>query len=113
MALATSETSARVGRGLSVMLSNIWVAMMVGLACLLQCVTISFWMRGILDRGNSMPRSPRATMITSAAATMEWILSTASRSSILATTGGSAPCRWSSRWTFCTASASRMKLTAT
>ena len=42
-ALATSEASARVGRGLETMLSSIWVAHITGLPCRLHFAISIFW----------------------------------------------------------------------
>ena len=42
-ALATSVTSALVGRGLRIMESNIWVAVITGLLASLHLRIISFW----------------------------------------------------------------------
>mmetsp|Transcript_5899 Transcript_5899/g.17789 ORF Transcript_5899/g.17789 Transcript_5899/m.17789 type:complete len:233 (+) Transcript_5899:597-1295(+) len=69
-AFATSEHSARVGRGLLIMLSSICVATMTGLPALLQVLIIIFWARKTFSGGISMPRSPRATMTASQASTM-------------------------------------------
>ena len=45
MAFATSEISARVGRGLTIMLSSIWVAVTMGLPKEKERSMMSFWMR--------------------------------------------------------------------
>ena len=45
-ALATSETSARVGRGLRIMESSIWVAVMTGLPAMVVALIIFFWRMG-------------------------------------------------------------------
>ena len=66
IALATSETSARVGRGALIMLSSIWVAVMTGLPCRLASRISRFCTSGTCSNGSSTPRSPRATMIASA-----------------------------------------------
>ena len=66
IALATSVTSARVGRGLRIMESSICVAVMTGLYALLHFWMISFWMVGQTSGATSTPRSPRATMMPSA-----------------------------------------------
>mmetsp|Transcript_10847 Transcript_10847/g.32018 ORF Transcript_10847/g.32018 Transcript_10847/m.32018 type:complete len:263 (+) Transcript_10847:481-1269(+) len=65
MAVATSEHSARVGAGESIMLSSICVATITGLPCLRHSSMISFWTMGTSSGGISTPRSPRATMIPS------------------------------------------------
>mmetsp|Transcript_27663 Transcript_27663/g.65875 ORF Transcript_27663/g.65875 Transcript_27663/m.65875 type:complete len:222 (+) Transcript_27663:788-1453(+) len=64
-ALATSVTSARVGRGLTTIDSSIWVAVMTGLPAMLHLRMIIFCARYTSWMGISMPRSPRATMIPS------------------------------------------------
>merc|ERR1719221_1129144 len=64
-ALATSEHSARVGRGLTIIDSSICVAVMTGLPEMLASRIIIFWARKTFSGGISMPRSPRATMMPS------------------------------------------------
>mmetsp|Transcript_4303 Transcript_4303/g.11017 ORF Transcript_4303/g.11017 Transcript_4303/m.11017 type:complete len:209 (-) Transcript_4303:482-1108(-) len=64
-ALATSDTSARVGRGLLVMDSSIWVAQMMGLPARLHLAIIIFCATKTFSAGISMPRSPRATITPS------------------------------------------------
>merc|ERR1719353_2406670 len=59
-ALATSETSARVGRGLVVIDSSICVAQMIGLPARLHLAIIIFCAMNTFCAGISMPRSPRA-----------------------------------------------------
>ena len=61
-ALATSETSARVGRGFLAMLSSIWVAVTTRLPREMQVLITLFWISGSSSNGTSTPRSPRATM---------------------------------------------------
>jgi hypothetical protein len=63
--VATSETSARVGIGLSIIDSSIWVATITGLAAARHLRTSRFWIGGTFCTGSSTPRSPRATMIPS------------------------------------------------
>ena len=62
MALAMSVTSALVGRGLSIMLWSIWVAMITGFFLSLHFLTISFCISGMRSAGISTPRSPLATI---------------------------------------------------
>ena len=83
-ALATSDTSARVGRGLRIMESSIWVAVMTGRPARVPALIIFFWRMGTSWAGISTPRSPRATMMPSEAAMMASRFSTPSRFSILA-----------------------------
>ena len=67
MALATSDVSARVGRGAWTIDSSIWVAVITGFPCRLASRMIFFWIRGTSSNGSSTPRSPRATMMASEA----------------------------------------------
>ncbi len=83
-ALATSETSARVGRGLRIIESSICVATMTGLATSRHLAMSRFCAIGTAAASVSMPRSPRATMMASTASTMASRFSSASRFSILA-----------------------------
>mmetsp|Transcript_10821 Transcript_10821/g.33820 ORF Transcript_10821/g.33820 Transcript_10821/m.33820 type:complete len:216 (+) Transcript_10821:1263-1910(+) len=64
-ALATSEASARVGRGAPVMDSNICVAVITGFPAALHLRMISFCAKTTFSIGISMPKSPRPTMIPS------------------------------------------------
>ena len=66
-ALATSEASARVGAGLVIIDSSIWVATMTGLALSRALLMTSFCRNGTSSSGHSTPRSPRATMNASKA----------------------------------------------
>ena len=91
-ALATSEASARVGRGAEIIDSSIWVATMTGLAWSLACSTIRFWAIGTCSSGSSTPRSPRATMIPSKASTISGSASMAWGFSIFAISGSRTPC---------------------
>ena len=84
--LATSFTSARVGRGVVIMLSNICVAIITGFEAALHFFTIIFCSKGTSSRGISTPKSPRATIIASETAMISSIFSIASGFSILATT---------------------------
>ena len=67
IALATSDDSARVGRGFLIMLSSIWVAQTIGFPARLQRPMHIFCARKIFSVGISMPRSPRATITPSVA----------------------------------------------
>ena len=64
-AVATSETSARVGTGELIIDSSIWVATTTGLPARRAARVICFWMPGTFSSGISTPRSPRATMSAS------------------------------------------------
>ena len=64
-ALATSLTSARVGDGDWIIDSSIWVAVMTGRPISTQWRTIRFWRCGTSSSGQSIPRSPRATISAS------------------------------------------------
>lgn len=86
-ALATSEVSARVGTGLEIIDSSIWVATMTGLAARRASSTARFCTIGTASSGSSTPRSPRATMMASKASMISSSASTACGFSILATTG--------------------------
>ena len=87
IALATSEASARVGRGFSTMLSSICVAVMTTLPAPLARSMIRFCRVGTSSVESSTPRSPRATMTPSDTSRMEARSSMASRFSIFAITG--------------------------
>ena len=65
-AVATSETSARVGTGAVIIDSSIWVATTTGLPARRAARVICFWMPGTRSSGISTPRSPRATISASA-----------------------------------------------
>ena len=83
-AFATSVTSALVGRGLRIMESSIWVAVITILPRSLQAAIISRWSCGIIRASTSTPRSPLATMTPSAASIISSRLSMPSFDSILA-----------------------------
>ena len=87
IALATSDTSARVGVGLEIIDSSIWVATMTGFALSRALSMIFFWRNGTSSAGISTPRSPRATMKPSNAAITSSRFSIAWGFSILAMTG--------------------------
>ena len=89
--MATSETSARVGRGAEIIDSSIWVATMTGRAFSLARPIARFWTSGTCSSGSSTPRSPRATMIPSNAATISGSAATASGFSIFAMSGSRVP----------------------
>ncbi len=111
-AFATSEASARVGAGLEIIDSSIWVATMTGLALRRAFWTTSFCRNGTSSSGHSTARSPRATMKPSKAAITSSRFSIACGFSILAMTGSITP---SSRMILRTSSASaplRTKLNA-
>ncbi len=74
-ALATSLTSARVGSGAWIIDSSICVAVTTGLPISTQWRMICFCRCGTSSSGQSIPRSPRATITASAAAA----ISTSSR----------------------------------
>ncbi len=103
MAFATSEASARVGRGAEIIDSSIWVATITGLAQRRAAVMIFFWTSGTSSSGSSTPRSPRATMKASNASMMASRFSIACGFSSLAITGSRFP---SSSMIWCTSSMS-------
>ena len=86
MAVATSETSARVGTGLVIIDSSICVATTTGLPARRQARVISFCTPGTFSSGISTPRSPRATISASARSRMSSSRVTACGFSILAIT---------------------------
>ena len=83
-ALATSVASARVGRGVSVMVSTTRV-MTTGLPAWLHLCRTIFWERNTFSGGMSKPRLPRLKMTPSDAATMSSMCSSAESRSTLAT----------------------------
>ena len=66
MAVATSDTSARVGEGETIIDSSICVATTTGLPMRRAVDTIFFCSGGTCSGGNSTPKSPRATITPSA-----------------------------------------------
>ena len=112
MALATSEASARVGDGLEIIDSSIWVATMTGLALSRALSMIFFWRNGTSSIGHSTPRSPRATMKPSNAAMISSRFSIACGFSILAMTGSITPSSRMIRRTSSASAALRTKLSA-
>ncbi|MNT20344.1 hypothetical protein D3C72_1556500 [compost metagenome] len=89
-ALATSLTSARVGTGLVIMLSIIWVAVMTTLSISRARLIIFFCSAGTAAWPTSTARSPRATMMPSETRRMSSRCGMASARSILAIRPG----RW-------------------
>ncbi len=84
-ALATSLTSARVGAGAAIIDSSICVAVMTGVPTLTQWRMMCFCRCGTSSSGQSMPRSPRATITASAASVIAASSPSADAVSILAT----------------------------
>ena len=87
-ALATSLTSARVGTGLTIMLSIIWVAVIAILSISRAIRIIFFCSAGTVALPTSTARSPRATMMPSLARRMASSCGMASLRSILAIIAG-------------------------
>ena len=85
-AVATSDTSARVGTGEVIIDSSICVATTTGLPSLRAMRVSVFWMPGTRSSGISTPRSPRATMKASATSRISSSRTTACGFSILAMT---------------------------
>ncbi len=86
--MATSVTSARVGRRAVTIEASIWVAVIEGLENLPAALISRFCSTGTCSSGSSIPRSPRATMIPPVAArTISSALAAASCFSILAISG--------------------------
>ncbi len=112
-ALATSEASALVGRGLSIIDSSIWVATITGLALRRALSMTRFWRNGTSSSGHSTPRSPRATMKASKASMTSSRLSIAWGFSIFAITGSRTPSSRMIRRTSSTSAADRTKDSAT
>ena len=112
IALATSEASARVGRGFSVMDSSICVAVITGRRNSLARAMTVFWTTGTRSGFISTPRSPRATITPSAARRIPSKFSIASGFSSLAITGVSFPARRISCLASSTSYGRRTKLTA-
>ena len=90
-ALAASLTSARVGRGSSVIDSSTCVATMTGMPRCCAPRVMVFCARGTCSSGISSPRSPRATMTASHDSRISLRCSSASGRSSFATRGTSAP----------------------
>ena len=84
MAVATSETSARVGTGEVIIDSSICVATTTGLPVARPARVICFCTPGTLSSGISTPRSPRATISASAMSMISARRCTACGFSILA-----------------------------
>ena len=84
-ALATSETSARVGIGLLIIDSIICVAVITSLFCARAMRIMRFCKPGTAASPTSTPKSPRATIIASLASIIASKCSIASARSIFAT----------------------------
>ena len=85
--MATSLTSALVGRDEVIIESSIWVAVITGRASRPAPSITCFCTTGTSSIGSSIPRSPRATIRQSAARTISSIASTACGFSIFAISG--------------------------
>jgi len=85
IALATSDASARVGRGWCTMDSSIWVAVITGFAVAIRLADQAFLDRRHFLERSSTPRSPRATITASHASRMRGRSSSAVAFSIFAT----------------------------
>ena len=83
-ALATSLTSARVGTGLVIMLSIIWVAVIATLSISRAILIMRFCSAGTAALPTSTAKSPRATMMPSEARKISSKWGIASKRSILA-----------------------------
>ena len=112
-ALATSLASARVGRGLRIIESSIWVATITGLPCTRHFSMISFWTIGTSSVFISTPRSPRATIMPSPTESISSIFSTDCLVSIFAIIFAFAPAPSRMRRTSIMSSLLRTKETAT
>ncbi len=113
MAVATSLTSARVGRECVTMDSSIWVATITGTLASRACRITSFWMTGTSSSGTSTPRSPRATITASTSGSSPGRFATISARSSLATIGMLAPWSWRNLRTSWMSAAERTKEIAT
>ena len=100
-ALATSVTSARVGSGLVTIDTSICVAVITGQPARFAARMTRFCVAGTRSIGISTPRSPRATMIASADATIASRRSSACCFSIFATSGRSVSSRAMARSRSC------------
>ena len=112
-AFATSVISARVGTGFVIIDSSMCVATITGTPFARQRLTMRRWMIGNSSIGHSIPRSPRATMITSVASMISLMFFTASWSSIFATMRAVLPCSRSTLRRTSTSPGSLQKLSAT
>ena len=90
-ALATSLTSARVGAGATIIDSSICVAVITGVPTATQWRTMCFCRWGTSSSGQSMPRSPRATITASATSVIASRSASAALVSILATIPARSP----------------------
>ena len=112
-AFATSDASARVGRGLTIIESSIWVATITGFAFSRHRWIARFCTSGTRSSGISTPRSPRATISPSKASTTASMSSTASGFSSFAITGTRCPTRSMTAWTRSMSAGDRTKESAT
>ncbi len=94
-AFATSVTSARVGSGLDTIDTSICVAVMTGRPARLAARINLFCVAGTFSIGISTPRSPRATMMASAASRIASMRSSACCFSIFAMIGSAVSARTS------------------
>ena len=113
IAFATSDASARVGRGFCVIDSSICVAVITGRRASRARAMIIFCTTGTRSGFISTPRSPRATITPSATRKIASRFSIASGFSSFAITGVSRPARRIKFFAITTSSACRTKLTAT
>ena len=112
-AFATSDASARLGRGCTIIDSSIWVAVMTILPCALVRLISRFCTSGTFSGPSSTPRSPRATIVPSDAAMISSRRSSACGFSILAITGMCWPSAVSRRLASITSSGRRTNDSAT
>ena len=113
IALATSETSARVGRGEATIEASIWVAVIEGREYLPASASSRRCTPGTCSIGSSIPRSPRATITPAVTAlTISSARSAACGFSIFAITGMSEPPVRTRRSTGARSSARRTNETA-
>ncbi len=113
IALATSESSARVGPGLLIMLSSICVAVMTGIPKRFAVLIRRFWTRGTSSAGISTPKSPRATITPSHTLNNSSMQLMASCFSILAITPTARPLWAINSFSSSTSSGLQTKLRAT
>ncbi len=86
-ALAISDASARVGRGLSIIVSSIWVAVITHLSFTFAQFMMCFWSEGTRSGDIVTPKSPLATITPSHTSRIASIWSTPSGVSSLAMIG--------------------------
>ena len=104
-----SVTSARVGRGLLIIVCNIWVATITGFFFKIHLLIMLRWIPGICSIGTSIPKSPRAIIIPYEASIISSILSTPSWFSIFEIILISELCSSRIFWTARTSAAERTK----